>query len=153
MSTESPKTVEKIFSIEEFTDLLTRAANHLVERCRTEYCEPPPPASFRFILRPGGAESEDRPPPIVSTEDVVRELLRPDGAFRDWINLSPVGIAGDSTILAVEYPDRFTKRLIVGTLAFLFEPFELRGPTLPNDWVEGTPLPKVALPFLERPAV
>jgi hypothetical protein len=83
-------------------------------------------------------------------EDAVRELLRPDGSFRDWINLSPVAVTDDSTVLEVDYPERFTNRLLVGGLAVPFEPFHLLGQSLPVEWVEGTPLPKVTLPRFER---
>jgi len=148
MPADSSLTVEKTFSREEFTDLLIRAARHLVERCRVEYCEPPPPSNFRFIV----SSSEPllvAPSVSLMAEDVVPDLIRPDGSFRNWINLSPVAVTGDRTVLAVDYPDRFTKRMIVGPLAFPFEPLHLLGPSLPSDWVEGTPVPKVSLPSLE----
>lgn len=136
-------TVVRIFSPDELTELLTRAGEFAVERCRTEYCDPAPPASFCFVLRSQGSAR------LLSAAEVVRELLRADGAFRDWINLSPVGIADEMTVLEVDYPERFTTCLIVGDLALPFEPIHVLGPALPADW-DDTPMPKVSLPLFER---
>jgi hypothetical protein len=142
-------TVEKRFTRDELVDLLTRAATLLVARCRAEYCEPPPPERFCFVSGPRSESSVSASRTLLTTFEVVCELMRPDGSFRDWINLQPLAIAGDTTVLEVDYPERFTTRLLVGTLAFPFEPFHLLGPSLPPDWVEGSPIPKIPLPAIE----
>jgi hypothetical protein len=103
----SSPTVDKTFSPDELTDLLTRAGEFTVERCRTEYCDPAPPASFCYVSRPQGSAR------LLSAAEVVRT----DGSFRDWINLSPVAVADEMTVLEVDYPDRFTTCLIVGDRA------------------------------------
>jgi ketosteroid isomerase-like protein len=143
MATDSSSLVEKSFTPDELTALLVRASQHLVERCRTVYCDPAPPADFCFVSAPVASSG------LLTAADVVRQLLQGDGSFRDWINLSPVAVAGDRTVLEVDYPDRFTTQLIVGTLAFPFEPFHLLGPAIPPDGVPGTPPPKVTLPPFE----
>src|SRR5262245_45950756 len=130
MSETSPNVVERSFAANEFATLLTSAAAYLVGRCRTEYCDPAPPANFVFALRPSRLSPTVARGPLVSTTEVVDQLLRPDGSFRDWINLSPMAVTDDATVLEVDYPDRFTHRLLVGKLAFPFEPFHLLGPAL-----------------------
>lgn len=142
-------TIEKRFAPEELADLLMRAATFLVARCRTEYCDPAPPEKFCFVSGSRSRSSLGASAASLTTPEVVRELMRPDGSFRDWINIQPLAIAGDTTVLEVVYPERFTTRLLVGALAFPFEPFHLLGPSLPADWVEGSPIPKVALPPLD----
>jgi hypothetical protein len=141
--------IDKRFSREELASLLTAAAVHLVKRCREVYCDPIPPEQFVFLVVPSDEREASPPLQPYSTIDVIRFLLRDDGQFRDWINLSPVGTRSGSTVLELCYANRFTHRLLVGSLAMPFEPFQLHGPTLPPDWTEGTPIPRVALPELD----
>lgn len=123
-------------------DLLVRATQSLVERCRSDYCDPAPPSAFCFQLGDGQHMA------LLSPADIVGELVHPDGSFREWINLSPVAISQGKTVFKVEFADRFTTRMVVGALAFPFEPFHLLGPNLPANWSEGDPIPKVSLPRL-----
>ena len=73
---------------------------------------------------------------------VVPLLLRDDGWFQAWINLSPVGVLGDSTVLQIDVPGRWTDRVIVGELAFPHEPFHLLGPSIPPGLDHGDPVPR-----------
>jgi hypothetical protein len=141
--------VDKHFSADEFAALLTDAAVHLVKRCREVYCDPIPPERFVFVVVPSDEREPAPPRQAYSAPDAVQFLLRDDGAFRDWINLSPVGTQSGSTVLELCYATRFTHKLIVGSLAMPFEPFYLRGPTLPPDWTEATPIPRIPLPELD----
>lgn len=145
MTDDSSSTIEKSFGPEEFADLFGRAATFAVDRCRAEYCEPVPPLKFCFLSRPRRGAAVV----IRTTGEMIRELLRPDGSFREWINISPVAVTDDATVLGIDYPERFANRLIVGTLALPFEPFHVLGPALPADWEQGTPVPKVSLPRIE----
>jgi hypothetical protein len=58
------------------------------------------------------------------------------------------GATAAHTVFELSYADRFTTRLIVGRLAFPFEPFHLLGPALPPDWQDADPIPRVELPLL-----
>ena len=138
--------VEKHFSKDEFVALLTAAATHLLKRCREEYCEPLPPEQFVFLLVSSDEREPSPPRRAYSALDAARFLLGENGAFRDWINVSPIGTRSGSTVLELCYATRFTNKLLVGALDMPFEPFQLRGPTLPSDWTDGSPLPRVALP-------
>ena len=79
---------------------------------------------------------------------VAQQLLGPDGSFPDWINIAPVGVLGGATVLEIDCAERLTSQLLVGDLALPFEPFHLLGPSLPPEYQDGDPLPKVALPDL-----
>ena len=142
-------TVQHSFTAEEMIELLNRAASRLIERCQTVYCEPAPPTRYLFAVDIGRPLAS--PPAqldLLETPAAVRHLLRADGSFRDWVNVSPLGVAVDATVLALEYPDRFTTKLIVGDLAFPYEPFHLLGPDLSADYDPEGPPVKVALPLL-----
>lgn len=137
----------KSFTRDEMGALLARAAARVVERCRTEWCDPPPPERFVFALSP---PKGDAPPGVVELPAAVEQLVRPDGSFREWVNLTPVGTAGGATVIELAYPESFTHTLLEGELAFPFEPLLLFGPPLPSDWREGDPIPRLALPPFER---
>ena len=137
-------TIDVAFSRAEFKALLISAAEHLVRRCRELYCDPPPPENFVFAIH-GGVHTAG-PRRCLDPDDVLRELLRDDGSFRDWINLSPEAIVGDSTVIELCFATDFTKRLLIGPLALPFEPFHLLGPNLPPDMDPEAPPQKVPLP-------
>lgn len=141
--------VDKVFSVDELAGLLTEAAVHLLNRCRDVYCDPIPPQRFVFLPIPTDEREPYPPRRAYSAFEAVRFLLRDDGAFRDWINVSPVGTRSGSTVLELCYATKFTHRLLAGSLAAPFEPFQLRGPSLPLDWTDGDPVPRVALPELD----
>lgn len=147
---ERTSAIEKRFTAEELADLLTRAATHLVARCRSEYCDPAPPEKFCFVSRSTSDSSGLTSVELLTAAEAVHDLVRPDGSFRDWINLTPVAVTAETTVFEIDYPERFTTRLLVGELAFPFEPFLLLGPTLPPDWEQDSPIPKVALPLVAR---
>lgn len=144
MKRPSGHSIEKRFTEDEMMHLLERAAQALLGMCKERFCDPPPPERWLFFLHPK-APADPAPSDLLQTHEVVKELVRPDGSFREWINLSPLCVIGDSTVIEVDYPERFTTRLLAGEIAFRFEPFLLLGPPLPLDWREGDPVPKVAL--------
>lgn len=86
---------------------------------------------------------------LLDASAAVAWLVRPDGLFREWINLSPIGTSRNVTVLGLSYADRFTGRLFAGDLAFAFEPVHVLGPSLPAAWEIGSPPPRVALPELD----
>ena len=144
----SSSTIEKRFTELELTQLLSSAAEHLVRQCREQYCEPAPPENFVFLLTSNEAESLTPQIPCDAAA-AAKLLLRDDGSFRDWVNLQPLGTLSDATVLQLVYAAKYTTRLLVGPLAFPFEPFHLLGPDLPASWMEGQPIPKVALTRLD----
>lgn len=111
-----PSSVQKTFSVEEFAELLGRAARHLVDRCREVYCEAPVPSAFAFVLPP---DREAEPPSrrrLVDAVAAASVLVRPDGTFCEWVNLSPLGIAHNRIVIELDYASRFSARLLTGDL-------------------------------------
>jgi len=149
------KSIERLFSKEDFTRLLHRATQECLRLAKEQYCEGPVPQKAQWLLGrdPAFLQSEGSlsilAVRIANLEQVLSSLRHEDGSHRADILVSPLGVTDNETIVQITWKEEWTKRPGSGSLPMGdFAPFALFGPTMTFDQArtkERIKLPRVTI--------